>query len=141
MYEGDRKEYMVEWREENADELPEISNLAKFLLDSPIKGAICERLFKDFYRFHRKVRNRLHTSTTLQLTQIIHNIRRKYPEHNKPGSGTFTRNRMVGVDEYVREDELPLPGSSGTASGDTQEEEDDKKMRKTIYAVTKMRMR
>ena len=48
---------------------------------------------------------------------------------------------MVGADEYVREDELPLPGSSGTASGDTQEEEDDKKMRKTIYAVTKMRMR
>ena len=33
---------------------------------------------------------------------------------------------MVGADEYVREDELPLPGSSGTASGDTQEEEDDK---------------
>ena len=126
MYEGEKKEDVVEWWEENADELPEIANLAKFLLDSPIQGASCERLFKDFARFHTKVRNRLHTSTTLQLTQIIHNIRRKYPEHNKPGSGTFTRNRMVGVDEYVREDNLLLPGSSGTTAGDTQEEEDDK---------------
>ena len=129
MYEGDRKEYMVEWREENADELPEISNLAKFLLDSTIQGASCERLFKYFARFHTKVRNRLHTSTTLQLTQIIHNIRRKYPEQNKPGSGTFTRNWMVGVDEYVQEDNLLLPWSSGIAAGDTQEEEDEKQKR------------
>ena len=33
---------------------------------------------------------------------------------------------MVGTDEYVREDNLLFPGSSGTAAGDTQEEEDDK---------------
>ena len=109
IYKGERKEYMVEWWEENSDELPEISNLAKFILDYPIQGARCEQFFKDFARFHTKVRNRLHTSTTLQSTQILHGIRRKYPEQNKPGSGTFTRNRMVGVDEYVREDNLLLP--------------------------------
>ena len=126
MYEGERKEYMVEWWEENADELPEISNLAKFLLDYYIKGARCGRLFKYFARFHTKARNRLHTSTALQPTQILHDIRRKYPEQNKPGSGTLTRNRMVGADEYVRGDNLLLPGSSGTAAGDTQEEEDYK---------------
>ena len=112
---------MVEWWEENDDDLPEISNPAKFLLDSPIQGASCERIFKDFVRFHTKARNRLHTSTTLQSTQILHGIRRKYLEQNKPGSGTLTRNRMVGEDEYVREDNLLLPGSSGTADGDTQE--------------------
>ena len=118
-----------------------IRRLAKFLLDSPIQGASCERLFKYFARFHTKVRNRPHTSTTFQSTQIIHNIRRKYPEQNRPGSGIFTRNRMVGADEYIREDNLLFPGSSGTADGDTQEEEDDKKIRNTIFALTKMRIR
>ena len=113
----------------NSDELPEISNLAKFILDYPIQGARCERFFKDFARFHKKVRNRLHTSTTLQSTQILHDIQRKYPEQNKPGSGKFTRNLMVGTDEYVREDNLLFPGGSGTAAGDTQEEEDDKQKR------------
>ena len=74
MYEVDRKEDVVEWWKENADDLPEIANLAKFLPDSPIQGAIYERIFKYFARFHTKVHNRLHTSTTLQSTQILHDI-------------------------------------------------------------------
>ena len=72
----------------------------KFLLDCPIQRASCERLFKYFGRYHIKVRNKLHASTTLKSTQILHDIRRTYPEENKPGSGTFTRNRMVRATEY-----------------------------------------
>ena len=47
-YQGEKKENVVEWWEENAVKLPEISNLSKFLLDFPIQSAPCERLFKDF---------------------------------------------------------------------------------------------
>ena len=79
-YQGEKKENVVEWWEENAVELPELSNMAKFLLDCPIQSASCERLFKDFGRYHIKVQNKLHASTTLKSTQIIHDIRRTYPE-------------------------------------------------------------
>ena len=58
-YQGEKKENVVEWWEENAVELPEILNLAKFLLDCPIQSASCERLFKDFGRYHTKVRNKI----------------------------------------------------------------------------------
>ena len=74
MYKGERKEDVVEWWKENADDLLETANLAKFLPDSPIHGARYERIFKYFARFHTKVHNRLPTSTTLQSTQILHDI-------------------------------------------------------------------
>ena len=73
-YQGEKKENLVKWWEENAVELPEILKLAKFLLDCPIQSASCERLFKDFGRYHTKVRNKLDASTTLKSTQILHDI-------------------------------------------------------------------
>ena len=117
-YQGENEENVVEWWEENAVEFPEIANLAKFLLDCPIQSASCERLFKDFDRFHTKVRNKLHASTTLKSTQILHDIRRKYPEENKPGSGTFTRNRMVNPEEYDRKN---MEDSDTPATDDDEE--------------------
>ena len=85
-YQGEKKENVVEWWEENAVDLPEISNLEKFLLNCLIQSALCERLFKDFGRYHTKVRNKLHASTTLKSTHILHDIRRTYPEEINPGS-------------------------------------------------------
>ena len=58
----------------------EIANLTMFILDAVVQtGATCERLLKDFVRFHTKSMSRLcPDSTAYQSTKGKHDIQRKY---------------------------------------------------------------
>ena len=105
----------VDWYVLHDQDYPEMSRLAVFLLGAPVQSASCERLFKDYTRFHTKERNRLTAQKTHNLTVIKHDMKRRYPNDYKAGSGTFTKNRLVSADKYKRVDQ------QGTAA----EENDD----------------
>jgi hAT family C-terminal dimerisation region len=100
-------ENAAEWWNENRTENPELAQLATFLLDCPVQGAACERLFKDFALFHTKQRNRLNPDTVYQSTLVKHMLRRKYPEDKARCASTKHTNRIVSADQYPRKN-VPL---------------------------------
>ena len=91
-----------EWWNENRTEHPELAQLATFLLDCPVQGAACERLFKDFALFHTKQRNRLNADTVYKSTLVKHMLRRKYPEDKARSASTKHTNRLLSGDQYTR---------------------------------------
>jgi hypothetical protein len=101
-------ENAAEWWEENGTENPEISRLASFLLDCPVQGAACERLFKDFALFHTKQRNRLKADTVYKSTLVKHMMNRKYPDDRAQCESTRHTNRIVRAEQYPRKN---LPSS------------------------------
>jgi hypothetical protein len=60
----------VMWWLEQKTKHFEIANWATWLLDAVIQSATCERLFKDFTRFHTKVRSRLKSRTVQKITKV-----------------------------------------------------------------------
>jgi hAT family C-terminal dimerisation region len=100
-------ENAAEWWNENRTENPEIAQLATFLLDCPVQGAACERLFKDFALFHTKQRNRLKSETVYTSTLVKHRLQCKYPDDKARCQSTKHMNRIVSADQYPRKN-VPL---------------------------------
>ena len=71
--------------------------IAIFLLSCPVQSASCERLFKDFFFFHTKARNRLSDPIRKRLTMIKHDIIRKYRTDDVQNNQKqkVSKNRMV----------------------------------------------
>lgn len=105
----------VTWWQVNQDELPELATLSWFLLDAPVQGADCERLFKDLARYHSKSRNRLQSDTNFNSSAILHDMKRKYGNDYRVSSATgSSKKRLVSSIEYPRIDNPPSPDRSVT---------------------------
>ena len=115
-------ENAVEWWNENRTENPQLAQFAAFLLDCPVQGAECERLFKDFALFHTKQRNRLNPDTVYKSTLVTHMLRRKYPEDKARCASTKHTNRIVSADQYPRKN-VPLSPVVGHASMEEVEQD------------------
>ena len=105
----------VDWWMRQRDEFPSIAALAMFLLDAPVQSASCERLFKEFSRFHTKGRNRLHPRTTHMMAQVKYRLRRRYNDENLRIDSETKRstNRFISPIEHTRTDtpQSPQPSS------------------------------
>ena len=119
-------ENAAEWWDENRTEYPEIAQIAAFLLDCPVQGAACERLFKDFALFHTKQRNRLKSDTVYDSTLVKHRMQRKYPEDTVRCASTKHTNRIVSADQYPRIDVPLSPDVRAAARAMARTADDDK---------------
>ena len=64
------KERLIFWKFQ-VDQYPKWSFLARTLLSTVSQSADCERIFKDWARFHTDTRNRLRLETTNFLVQCL----------------------------------------------------------------------
>ena len=109
-------EYPSTWWMANEKEVPQLANLAKFLLDAPVQGADCERLFRDLASFHTKWRSRMLAETTFDSAAVKHHMKRKHPWEYNEDSGKKTTDRRVNAAEYQRIDMPPSPNQPPTAN-------------------------
>jgi hypothetical protein len=99
-----------------------------FLLDCPVQAATCERIFKEYSRFHTKRRANLHNSTTFRMTQVKGAIKEKYRQDNKGNADP--KNKFVNPAEHERID-VPLSPAAkeednmNTDSGEGNDDEDN----------------
>ena len=70
---------VVRWDSQMSN-YPELAGLAMFLLDCPVQAATCERIFKEYSRFHTKRRANLQNSTAFRMTQVKRAVRDKYQQ-------------------------------------------------------------
>jgi hypothetical protein len=118
-------ENAAEWHIENQDEWMEPCNLGAFLMDAAMHGAGIERYFKDWARYHTKTRNRTEDTRVYAQTVIKHEMRRKYPEDRMAGKGTYTKNRIVSADKYMRVDVPQSPGQQHANDLHIEEEKEE----------------
>ena len=75
-YDPDNYPSVVAWFQDNQSIFgPSLTQFAVFLFCCPVQGASCERLFKDFSRYHTKGRNRLSREKMMKSTQIKYDLK------------------------------------------------------------------
>jgi len=101
------------------------TRFAVFLFSCPVQGASCERLFKDFNRYHTKTRNRLSRAKMVMSTQIKYDMKNRYEDkdsHSRESSSAAwshtNKNRFVNPDEHEQVD-----NSEEEGGGDDEPEE------------------
>jgi hypothetical protein len=101
------------------------TRFAMFLLDAPVQAASCERLFKDFSRFHTKTRNRLGKEKLVKSTHIKYDLKKKYPlslsikkKKSLKAWENGHRNRFVTPEEHKRVDRDRNNNNNDPASND-----------------------
>ena len=104
----------VEWWVMQSSEYPEMAELAMFLLDCPVQAATCERIFKEFSRFHTKRRANLINETTFRLTQVKHAIKKEFKKDEQALPG----NKVMKQQEHVRIDTPLSPVRGGRREKD-----------------------
>ena len=86
------------------DQLPLWSSLSLFLMAVVVQAATCERLFKEWARFHTASRNRMSLATTEKLVQVKkHQLRRREASGEPEGVGC----PVAGANRVMLPDELP----------------------------------
>jgi hypothetical protein len=87
------------------------TRFAIYVLNAPIQSASCERLFKDFSRYHTKTRNRLSREKMLKSTHIKYDLKEKYPSQQDASTtrrksnaawDNAHRNRFIAPEEHPR---------------------------------------
>jgi hypothetical protein len=101
------------------DEYPHWSKLAIFFLSVVTQSATCERIFKDWARFHTDSRNRLNLATTERLVQLRKFQQANYKKRNnlEPDS---VKHRIIASSELEK-----LPNRDTTDIAEVSEGHDD----------------